>query len=138
MTRSEMEAKLEMVRRRLGEIREYKRLLATDGLQADAEDKRRETELIRQVLWLEKKLGITSKPTAAGGGVGKGGPRRGERPAGRKAGAAGGGKAKAAQAGGKAKAGGGKPKAGGAKAKAPAKPRPKSKIRSKQKKKVAR
>ena len=75
LTRSEMEAKLAMLRRRLGEMKEYKRLINAEGLQPDEADKKRETELIKQVLWLEKKLGGGAKAKPAGKGARKSGKK---------------------------------------------------------------
>lgn len=56
MTPAEVQSRMDAVRRRLAEIREYKILIASDGLVPDQDDKRLETELIRRILWLEKQL----------------------------------------------------------------------------------
>lgn len=54
--RVEAEAKIGQIRKRLAEMRDYKRLIEADGLAPDAEDKRLETELIRRLLYLEKQI----------------------------------------------------------------------------------
>jgi hypothetical protein len=46
--------RVEAIRTRLGELKQYKRILAEEGLEPDQDDKRVETELIRRLLWLEK------------------------------------------------------------------------------------
>ncbi len=56
------------VRRRLQEIKEYKKVIATEGLVPDVDDKRRESELIIRLLRLEKNLkgeGRTPAPRPA-------------------------------------------------------------------------
>jgi hypothetical protein len=50
----ETQSQINSVRRRLEEMREYKRLLALDGIEADAHDKERESLLIVRLLRLEK------------------------------------------------------------------------------------
>lgn len=46
--------RVEQIKIRLDELRQYKRILAEEGLEPDQDDKRVETELIRRLLWLEK------------------------------------------------------------------------------------
>lgn len=52
--------KIRRIRRRLQEIKSYKQLLAREGQQPDRADKERESELIIQLLRLEK--GLSAKP----------------------------------------------------------------------------
>lgn len=54
--RNETTDRITAVRRRLDEIRLYKRLIAADGQVPDQEDKRLESELIIRLLRLEKSL----------------------------------------------------------------------------------
>jgi hypothetical protein len=60
--RNETQDKIEAIRRRLHEIRQYKRLIAADGLEPDQEDKRLESELIVRLLRLEKSLKPAPRP----------------------------------------------------------------------------
>lgn len=46
--------RVEQIRIRLNEMRQYKKILEEEGLKPDQDDKRIETELIRRLLWLEK------------------------------------------------------------------------------------
>lgn len=61
-TRSQIEHKITRIKTRLGEMKEYKRILASEGLTPDADDKIKETELIRLLLNLEKQIGLGKKP----------------------------------------------------------------------------
>jgi hypothetical protein len=75
----EAEAKIKSIRAKLQDLKEYKAILAEDGLKPDEEDKRRESELIVRLLRLEKQSGVTkekevpwrgktgSKPSGGGG-----------------------------------------------------------------------
>lgn len=49
-------SKITKIRTQLAAMREYKRLMAIDGIAPDAEDKVRESELIVKLLYLEKQL----------------------------------------------------------------------------------
>ena len=62
MEASEREAKIKSLKRRLGEMREYKQILHQEGLEPDEDDKRRESELIVSLLRLEKGLTAKAKP----------------------------------------------------------------------------
>jgi hypothetical protein len=66
---SEGHAKIARIRSRLDEIRQYKRILAEEGLQPDRADKELESELIVRLLRLEKDLGL--RPAKARPGQGK-------------------------------------------------------------------
>lgn len=59
--RNETNDKIEAIRVRLHQIRQYKRLIAADGHKPDQEDKRLESELIIRLLRLEK----STKPLPA-------------------------------------------------------------------------
>jgi hypothetical protein len=50
--------KIARIRERLDQIRQYKRVIAEEGLEPDAADKQLESELIVRLLRLEKDLGI--------------------------------------------------------------------------------
>ena len=50
------------IKRRLQEIREYKRILAEDGLRPDEDDKALESDLIVQLMRIEKGLPPKKKP----------------------------------------------------------------------------
>ena len=50
------------IKRRLAEIKEYKRILAEDGLKPDEDDKALESDLIVQLLRVEKGLPPKKKP----------------------------------------------------------------------------
>ena len=52
--RHETAAKIASIRRRLGELKQNKRLIALEGLEPDQDDKRIESELIVRLLRLEK------------------------------------------------------------------------------------
>jgi hypothetical protein len=52
----EMIAQIAKLKRKLKEMQEYKRLIAEDGIKPDQEDKRRESELIVRLVYLEKQL----------------------------------------------------------------------------------
>jgi hypothetical protein len=60
--KNETHDKIEAIRKRLHEIRMYKRLIAQDGLEPDQEDKRLESELIVRLLRLEKSLTPAPRP----------------------------------------------------------------------------
>lgn len=60
--RNETQDRIEAIRRRLGEIKQYKRLIAADGLEPDQDDKRLESELIVRLLRLEKSLKPQARP----------------------------------------------------------------------------
>jgi hypothetical protein len=76
----EAEQKIKAIRAKLQDLKEYKAILAEDGLKPDEEDKRRESELIVRLLRLEKQSGVTkekevpwrgktgNKPSGAGAG----------------------------------------------------------------------
>lgn len=53
---------VDAIRAKLQEIREYKRILAQDGLKPDEADKQRESDLIKQLIRIEKGLPPT-KPS---------------------------------------------------------------------------
>jgi hypothetical protein len=46
--------RVDQIKTRLDEMRQYKKILAEEGLKPDADDKLLETQLIRRLLWLEK------------------------------------------------------------------------------------
>ncbi len=52
----EMMSQISKLRRKLNEMQEYKRLIAEDGVKPDEADKRRESELIVKLVYLEKQL----------------------------------------------------------------------------------
>jgi hypothetical protein len=52
------------IKRKLAEIREYKKILAEDGLKPDAEDKARESELIVRLLRIEKNAKMAARQRA--------------------------------------------------------------------------
>lgn len=52
----DLQSKITKIRTQLAAMREYKRLMAIDGIAPDAEDKVRESELIVKLLYLEKQL----------------------------------------------------------------------------------
>lgn len=60
--RYERETRIKRIQERLRELKEYKRILAEDGLVADVDDKKLESELIVQLLRLEKGLPPKAKP----------------------------------------------------------------------------
>lgn len=53
---SETRAKLNAIKRKLAEMKEYKKLVAKDGLVPDAADKERESKLIVKLIRLERTL----------------------------------------------------------------------------------
>jgi hypothetical protein len=57
----EAEQKIKSIRAKLQDLKEYKAILAEDGLKPDEEDKRRESELIVRLLRLEKQTGVTKE-----------------------------------------------------------------------------
>jgi hypothetical protein len=57
----EAEQKIKSIRAKLLDLKEYKAILAEDGLKPDEEDKRRESELIIRLLRLEKQTGVTKE-----------------------------------------------------------------------------
>lgn len=50
----EIQQRREVIQKKLEQLREYKRLLAEEGLVPDREDKERESRLIQQLLGIEK------------------------------------------------------------------------------------
>ncbi len=80
----EMISQIAKLKRKLKEMQEYKRLIAEDGVKPDHEDKRRESELIGRLIYLEKQLqgpdkrwvnqptGTSGAPKGAGAGAPKG------------------------------------------------------------------
>ncbi len=56
MTKSEIKEKISSIRRKLDELRQYKIVMAEEGVLPDRDDKERESELIKQKLRLEKLL----------------------------------------------------------------------------------
>lgn len=52
------------IKRKLAEIREYKKILAEDGLKPDQEDKARESELIVRLLRIEKNAKMAARQRA--------------------------------------------------------------------------
>lgn len=54
--KTELRSKIKSVKDRLAEIRQYKQVLAADGLKPDADDKALESELIVKLLRLERQL----------------------------------------------------------------------------------
>lgn len=54
LTTREIQGQIDVLKRKLSDMRAYKRLIAADGLEPDAEDKRLESELIVRLLYLEK------------------------------------------------------------------------------------
>jgi hypothetical protein len=52
------------IKKKLQEIREYKKILAEDGLKPDAEDKARESELIVRLLRMEKQAKMEARQRA--------------------------------------------------------------------------
>ena len=55
---------MDRIKRKLAEMREYKRILAEDGLKPDAEDKARESELIVRLLRIEKNAKMAARQKA--------------------------------------------------------------------------
>jgi hypothetical protein len=53
-TPREVQQKRQVIQKKLDQIKEYKRLLAEEGLVPDASDKERESRLIQQLLGLDK------------------------------------------------------------------------------------
>jgi len=70
----EAEEKIKSIRAKLQDLKEYKAILAEDGLKPDEEDKRRESELIVRLLRLEKQAGITKEKEVPWRGKGGGKP----------------------------------------------------------------
>ncbi len=60
--RNETNDKIAAIRARLAQIKAYKRLIAGDGMTADKEDKRLESELIIRLLRLEKSQNPLPRP----------------------------------------------------------------------------
>ncbi len=58
----DLQSKITKVRTQLAAMRDYKRLMAIDGIEPDAEDKVRESELIVRLLYLEKQLNGPKAP----------------------------------------------------------------------------
>jgi hypothetical protein len=98
LTPKEALEKIKTIRGKLQDMKEYKAILAEDGMKPDEEDKRRESELIIQLLRLEKQAGIkkekpkswrgkkpAGKKKTGSGGAGKksGGGAPGKKPGGR-------------------------------------------------------
>ena len=55
---------IDRIKRKLAEIRDYKRILAEDGLKPDLEDKARESELIVRLLRIEKNAKMLARQKA--------------------------------------------------------------------------
>lgn len=55
---------MDRIKRKLAEIRQYKQILAEDGLKPDAEDKARESELIVRLLRIEKNAKMAARQKA--------------------------------------------------------------------------
>ncbi len=55
---------MDRIKRKLAEMREYKRILAEDGLKPDVEDKARESELIVRLLRIEKNAKMAARQKA--------------------------------------------------------------------------
>lgn len=55
---------MERIKRKLAEMRDYKKILAEDGLKPDAEDKARESELIVRLLRIEKNAKMAARQKA--------------------------------------------------------------------------
>ena len=55
---------MDRIKRKLAEIRDYKRILAEDGLKPDLEDKARESELIVRLLRIEKNAKMLARQKA--------------------------------------------------------------------------
>jgi hypothetical protein len=55
---------MDRIKRKLAEMREYKRILAEDGLKPDSEDKARESELIVRLLRIEKNAKMAARQKA--------------------------------------------------------------------------
>ena len=55
---------VETIKRKLAEIREYKKILAEDGLKPDLEDKARESQLIVRLLRIEKNAKMAARQRA--------------------------------------------------------------------------
>jgi hypothetical protein len=55
---------LDRIKRKLAEMREYKRILAEDGQKPDVEDKARESELIVRLLRIEKNAKMAARQKA--------------------------------------------------------------------------
>lgn len=84
----EAEKKIRVIRAKLLDMKEYKAILAEDGLKPDEEDKRRESELIIRLLRLEKTPGLVKEDEApwrgkAGGKPDSGKPNSGKPGAGK-------------------------------------------------------
>lgn len=65
---TDREQQIRRIKEKLVDIRDYKRLLAETGDRPDEDDKRRESELIIQLLRLEKGLAPKAKPKARADG----------------------------------------------------------------------
>lgn len=81
LTGKELLEKIKSIKAKLQDMKEYKAILTADGLKPDEEDKRRESDLIVQLLRLEKQAGIRkpSQPTWRGkktGGKKTGGKKK--------------------------------------------------------------
>lgn len=55
---------MDRIKRKLAEMRDYKKILAEDGLKPDAEDKARESELIVRLLRIEKNAKMAARQKA--------------------------------------------------------------------------
>lgn len=87
MTKSGIQAKIRVLKRKLDEMRQYKRMMAEEGQKPDTADKVRESDLIVRLLHLEKQLaeaeGRPYRPKDAEGPKGsEGRPRRPKKPRG--------------------------------------------------------
>lgn len=68
LLRRDLEKKRHILQKKLDMIKEYKQLLAADGMHPDAADKAKESLIIQQLLGLQKdqaRLEKTQKPTAS-------------------------------------------------------------------------
>ena len=79
----EAESKIRSIRAKLLDLKEYKAILAEDGLKPDEEDKRRESELIIRLLRLEKQTGVTKEKEVPWRGKSDSSPRDGKPRAGK-------------------------------------------------------
>lgn len=84
LTQKEALEKIKAIRAKLQDMKEYKAILTEDGLKPDEEDKRRESELIIQLLRLEKQAGIKKEKPKSWRGKKSGGKKSGGKKSGGK------------------------------------------------------
>ncbi len=72
LLRRDLEKKRNLLQKKLDMIRDYKQLLAADGMKPDAADKAKESLIIQQLLGLQKDQARLDKPLAPR----PGGPKR--------------------------------------------------------------